>query len=206
MNDYDYMAKIVLVGESGVGKSSIMLKYVDDQFSETFINTIGVDFKIKNIKVNDKNVKLQIWDTAGQERFRTITSSYYRGANAAIIFFDLTDLSSFACVPRWIEEVNRYTTGTVLYVVGNKCDMVSKIVIASEMINDLCDKYHIEYMQASAKTGENIDEIFDNVVIKIIANKMLHQNINPININARYPSSKYVNNNKTDKCGGKCQI
>merc|ERR1711869_194809 len=100
--EYDYLFKLLLIGDSGVGKSCLLLRFADDTYTETYISTIGVDFKIRTIEIEGKVIKLQIWDTAGQERFRTITSSYSRGAHGIIVVYDITDEDSFTAVARWI--------------------------------------------------------------------------------------------------------
>ena len=105
--DYDYLFKLLLIGDSGVGKSCLLLRFADDTYTESYISTIGVDFKIRTIELEGKTVKLQIWDTAGQERFRTITSSYYRGAHGIIVVYDVTDESTFANVKQWLQENER---------------------------------------------------------------------------------------------------
>eukprot|EP00397_Hematodinium_sp_SG-2012_P055492 GEMP01067782.1.p1 GENE.GEMP01067782.1~~GEMP01067782.1.p1 ORF type:complete len:243 (+),score=21.20 GEMP01067782.1:73-801(+) len=106
--EYDYLFKLLLIGDSGVGKSCLLLRFADNTYTESYISTIGVDFKIRTIEQEGKVVKLQIWDTAGQERFRTITSSYYRGAHGIIIVYDVTDRESFNNVKHWIEQIGRY--------------------------------------------------------------------------------------------------
>lgn len=104
-NDYDYTFKIALTGNSGVGKSSLMMRFTDDYFTESLIPTIGVDFKIRSIDVNNKVVKFSIWDTAGQERFEAIVKAYYKGIHACVIIFDLTDRQSFIDVTKWIDKL-----------------------------------------------------------------------------------------------------
>ena len=127
--DYDHLFKLVLIGDTGVGKSCLLLRFADDAFTESYISTIGVDFRFRTVKVDGKTVKLQIWDTAGQERFRTITSAYYRGADGIIMVYDVTSQESFDHVSDWLTEVNRYASeGTCKLLVGNKSDMDDKIV------------------------------------------------------------------------------
>mmetsp|Transcript_35141 Transcript_35141/g.71640 ORF Transcript_35141/g.71640 Transcript_35141/m.71640 type:complete len:131 (+) Transcript_35141:108-500(+) len=121
--DYDHLFKLVLIGDSGVGKSCLLLRFADNAFTDSYISTIGVDFRFRTVKVEKHTVKLQIWDTAGQERFRTITSAYYRGADGIIMVYDVTNQESFNHVADWLTEVNRYASeGTCKLLVGNKSD------------------------------------------------------------------------------------
>ena len=108
--DYDYLFKMLIIGNSGVGKSCLLLRYAENSFNENFFNTIGVDFKLKTVKHENDVIKLQIWDTAGQERFRTLTASYYRGAQGIIIVYDVTDRETFDNVRTWINEIEKYST------------------------------------------------------------------------------------------------
>ncbi|XP_020863655.1 ras-related protein Rab-35 isoform X2 [Phascolarctos cinereus] len=105
--DYDHLFKLLIIGDSGVGKSSLLLRFADNTFSGSYITTIGVDFKIRTVEINGEKVKLQIWDTAGQERFRTITSTYYRGTHGVIVVYDVTSAESFVNVKRWLHEINQ---------------------------------------------------------------------------------------------------
>lgn len=131
--EYDYLFKLLLIGDSGVGKSCLLLRFADDTYNESYISTIGVDFKIRTIELEGKTVKLQIWDTAGQERFRTITSSYYRGAHGIIVLYDVTDQDTFNNVKQWLQEIDRYATeGVNKLLVGNKNDLEQKRVVSTE--------------------------------------------------------------------------
>lgn len=159
--DYDFLFKLLLIGDSGVGKSCILLRFADDTYTESYISTIGVDFKIRTIDLDDKTVKLQIWDTAGQERFRTITSSYYRGAHGIIIVYDVTDRDSFTNVRNWMQEIDRHAMeGVSRLLVGNKCDQTAKRVVSYEEGKELADSCNIKFIETSAKTSANVEDAF----------------------------------------------
>lgn len=132
----------MLIGDSGVGKSSLLLQYVDKSFNDTFISTIGVDFKIKTLELDGKIVKLQIWDTAGQERFRTICSSYYRGAHCIILVYDMTDVNSFNNLKEWFKEIDRYAFENVSkIIVGNKSDLDMQRVVDFQIAKSFADRF-----------------------------------------------------------------
>jgi len=150
--EYDYLFKLLLIGDSGVGKSCLLLRFADDTYTESYISTIGVDFKIRTIELEGKTIKLQIWDTAGQERFRTITSSYYRGAHGIIVVYDITDQDSFNNVKQWLQEIDRYASENVnKLLVGNKCDLTTKRAIETNVANEYADQLSIPFLEASAK-------------------------------------------------------
>jgi len=173
--DYDYLFKLLLIGDSGVGKSCLLLRFADDTYTESYISTIGVDFKIRTIEQDQKTVKLQIWDTAGQERFRTITSSYYRGAHGIIIVYDVTDRESFNNVKHWITEIDKYAAeGVNKLLVGNKSDLQSKKVVSYDEAKDLADSLGVQFLETSAKNAHNVEEAFNMMSgeIKVrVANK-----------------------------------
>lgn len=159
--EYDYLYKNLLIGDSGVGKSCLLLRFADDTYTESYISTIGVDFKIRTIELDGKTIKLQIWDTAGQERFRTITSSYYRGAHGIIIVYDVTDQESFNNVKSWLQEIDRFASEHVCkLLVGNKNDMTSKKVVSTETAKEFADSLGIKFLETSAKTAENVEAAF----------------------------------------------
>ena len=153
--------KILLLGDSGVGKSCIILRYIENNFSTNLMNSIGVDFKLKNIEIDNKKIKLQIWDTAGQERFRTITTSYYKGAHAILICFDITDRESFEHIRNWMADIDKFAKEGVLRIlVGNKCDLEHARQIRKEEGNEIANKYGIKYIETSAKDTINIEDLF----------------------------------------------
>jgi len=159
--EYDYLFKLLLIGDSGVGKSCLLLRFADHTYTESYISTIGVDFKIRTIELDGKTIKLQIWDTAGQERFRTITSSYYRGAHGIIVVYDVTDLDSFHNVKQWLSEIDRYATENVnKLLVGNKCDLIQKKQIDYETAKEFASKLDIPFLETSAKSATNVEKAF----------------------------------------------
>jgi len=153
--------KLVLIGDSGVGKSCLLLRFADDTYTESHISTIGVDFKIRTIQLDGKTIKLQIWDTAGQERFRTITSSYYRGAHGIIVVYDTTDGETFEHVKTWLHEIDRYASENVnKLLVGNKSDLTSKRAVETEAAKEFADSVHIPFLETSAKNATNVEDAF----------------------------------------------
>jgi Ras-related protein Rab-1A len=170
--DYDYLMKVIVAGNSGTGKSSLIQQYVDKTFQETFVSTIGVDFKIKSILLSSGKVaKLQLWDTAGQERFRTIVSSYWRGADGVVFVFDLTDPQSFSGVKQWAEEVDRHAHERVQKIlVGNKCDLVAQRAVTREMGEELARSLGLTYIETSARTVQNVPEVFESMAETIAKN------------------------------------
>ena len=156
----DFLYKLLMIGDSGVGKSSLLLRFASDQFEDSYMTTVGLDFKIRTVEVDGKVVKLQMWDTAGQERFRTITSSYYRGAQGIVVVYGLDDKKSFENVKQWVEEIDRYAgEGVVKLLVGNKCDVEARQVTREEA-EKFAEELKMRYMETSAKTGENVEETF----------------------------------------------
>jgi small GTP-binding protein len=163
-NNYDYLFKFVLIGDSGVGKSSMLLKFVDNMFSLKHLITVGIDLKIKTIDVDDKCCKLQIWDTAGQERFKTITQIYYRGAHVIIIVYDVTNYSSFMSTKQWLRDVNECCGPDVYKVlVGNKCDdcfAVNIKQVETDEAKCFADANNMLFIETSAKNNINIEKLF----------------------------------------------
>eukprot|EP01103_Thecamoeba_quadrilineata_P007327 TRINITY_DN171_c0_g1_i1.p1 TRINITY_DN171_c0_g1~~TRINITY_DN171_c0_g1_i1.p1 ORF type:complete len:204 (-),score=18.72 TRINITY_DN171_c0_g1_i1:1070-1681(-) len=159
--EYDFLFKLLLIGDSGVGKSCLLLRFADDTYTESYISTIGVDFKIRTIELEGKTIKLQIWDTAGQERFRTITSSYYRGAHGIIVVYDVTDQVSFNNVKQWLQEIDRYATENVnKLLVGNKSDLVNKKVVDTNIAKEFAESKSIPFLETSAKNSTNVENAF----------------------------------------------
>ena len=169
-----HLFKLLLVGDSCVGKSSLLLRFIDNTFSEQFISTIGVDFKIKTIEVGGKIIKLQIWDTAGQERFRTITSSYYRGAHGIILVYDISDMSSFNSIKLWLQEVEKFAMEDATKIlVGNKCDLESERKVDYDTGKQLADTLEIPFIETSGKDNYNVTAMFTTLTEEIMEQRSL---------------------------------
>ncbi|KAI0823868.1 GTP-binding protein ypt1 [Trametes gibbosa] len=158
---YDYLFKLLLIGDSGVGKSCLLLRFAEDAFTDSYLSTIGVDFKIRTIELEGKTVKLQIWDTAGQERFRTIAAAYYRGAHGIIMVYDVTEAETFSNVKGWITEIERYASeGVKKLIIGNKSDLVERKVVEYSVAKEFSDSLSIPFIETSAKNSTNVEEAF----------------------------------------------
>lgn len=157
--------KIVLLGDAAVGKSSLVIRFVEGQFTEYQQSTVGAAYLTKTVSVNDKNIKLEIWDTAGQERYRSLAPMYYRGALGAIVVFDVTNPDSLGAAGSWIAELReRGEANMVIAVAGNKADMQSSKAVAPGDVDDLMKQNGIElYLDTSAKTGQNVDVLFESL-------------------------------------------
>jgi len=154
-----------------VGKSCMLLRFADNSFTDSYISTIGVDFKIRTIELDGKRVKLQIWDTAGQERFKTITTSYYRGAHGLIIVYDITSMESFNSIKKWLVDVERFASPNVLnLIVGNKSDLAARRAVDHKVAKKFADDLGIPFIEASAKDSVNIEEAFIQLASNIKKN------------------------------------
>lgn len=168
-HDYDYLFKLLLIGDSGVGKSCLLLRFMDETYSDSYISTIGVDFRIRSIEADGKHIKLQIWDTAGQERFRTITSSYYRGANGIIVVYDITDKESFENVQQWLREIERYASDSVIsLLIGNKLDLKEQRQVSNITAREFCQQNDMDFLETSAKDNTNVGNFFVQIALKIL--------------------------------------
>ncbi|ESO08175.1 hypothetical protein HELRODRAFT_75117 [Helobdella robusta] len=173
---YDYLFKLLLIGDSGVGKTCVLFRFSEDAFNSTFISTIGIDFKIRTIELDGKKIKLQIWDTAGQERFRTITTAYYRGAMGIMLVYDITNEKSFANIKNWIRNIEEHATSDVeKMILANKCDMVERRQVTKEQGQALALENGVKFMETSAKASINVEEAFITLArdIKIKMDKKL---------------------------------
>mmetsp|Transcript_94983 Transcript_94983/g.238216 ORF Transcript_94983/g.238216 Transcript_94983/m.238216 type:complete len:200 (+) Transcript_94983:112-711(+) len=166
--DYDHLVKLLLLGDSAVGKSSLLMRFCESRFDDNFVLTIGVDFKWKQVDRNGRKLKLQVWDTAGQERFRTITPAYYRAAMGVVITYDVTDRATFLHVEYWVAQLADHGDENVQKIlVGNKSDLADKRKVTTEEAGELAKKFGMAFFETSAKTGEHVDDAFLNITDQV---------------------------------------
>ena len=203
--------KILFLGETQVGKTSLIIKYTEGTFQQGGITTLGVDLKYKYLKKDNKNLRLDLWDTAGQERFRNIAKSFYNGANGIIFIFDLASSESFDKLKFWIEDSkDKINDNNIeLLMVGNKSDLIDERVVTKEKIQKFSEQYNIPYFETSAKTGEGIEEMFNTLINKLLLRKEIRQNDDEDetknynnSITLKPPKSK--RNQKNKKCSNNC--
>jgi len=195
--------KILIIGESGVGKSSLLLRFTEDNFDPEQTLTIGVDFKTKKLTVDGNTVKLAIWDTAGQERFRTLTPSYYRDAQGAILVFDVSSYSTFAKLETWLNELDTYSTknNIVKMIVGNKIDVDNREV-TREQAMAFARRHQTLYIEASAKTKHGVQSAFEELVHKIIQTPGLWESYKIDNIHI----GKNDHHSSQSRCTSYCSL
>ncbi len=159
--------KIVVVGDSEVGKTSLVVRFVEGTFSEEYIKTIGVNFFIQDLDIGDNRIRFLVWDTAGQERFGPVRQEYFQGAKGALLVYDKANQESFDHLEFWIEEINRYCSGIPTILVGNKADLAE--VVTTEQGQQLAAKHNLPFIETSAKTGENTTQLFYELGTQILA-------------------------------------
>lgn len=202
---FDYMFKILIIGNSSVGKTSFLFRYADDSFTSAFVSTVGIDFKVKTVIRREKRMKLQIWDTAGQERYRTITTAYYRGAMGFILMYDVTNEESFNSVQDWVTQIKTYSWDNAqVILVGNKSDMEAERVVTYDRGKQLADQLGLEFFETSAKENINVKNVFERLV-DIICDKMSDgldsdQSMTNVNRGTRLTDNPMPNNQNNCQC------
>ena len=196
--------KTIIIGDSYCGKTTILNKYVNKNFNDTFMATIGVDYYKSMIIKNDDTYKFSIWDTSGQEKFNSIISSYYRDIGVAIIVFDLTNYNSFVNIKKWLDILSSYETEgekekIIKVVVGNKCDLVKERRVSQNDAEKICRKHGLDYLETSAKININIDNIFQKIV-SVVESKIEKNCVNRnIRILTKFDIEEHINLKKKHK-------
>ena len=175
LND-EIILKILILGDMSVGKTTLLLKYIDNYTPELYISTLGIDYKTKKIVYNNTNIILQIWDTAGQEKFQVVTKSFVKGSDGIIYMYDITQKQSFINIKRWLEDTEDYSLRAKKIIVGNKIDMEERREVTEEMKNKLLNEIDIDLVEISAKKDRNVNEVFDKLV-KIIIGDLTKEDI-----------------------------
>ena len=167
--EVEFVFKILLLGDSEVGKSCFLMRYSDNVFVENYITTIGLDYKLKNVKLDSgKTIKVQLWDTAGQDKYRTIAKNYFKGSHGILLLYDITKQSSFNNIREWIQDIREEVSPkAIIFLIGNKIDLADQRKISKEKGIELAEEYKLPFFEASAKSGENVDEVFKALYKKI---------------------------------------
>jgi len=166
--NFNYLFKFIIVGDSSVGKSNLLLRYLNNKFEDEYQSTIGVEFGAKNLEIDNINYRIQLWDTAGQEQFRSITRAYYQNSVCAIVVYDISNEITFKNVKDWIDDVRAQSPKNIyIMLVGNKNDLVEKRQVSYEKGLEYANSNNINFIETSAKTGENVENVFYNCTIEI---------------------------------------
>lgn len=176
-DEYDYLFKVVLIGDSGVGKSNLLSRFTRNEFNLESKSTIGVEFATRSIQVDGKTIKAQIWDTAGQERYRAITSAYYRGAVGALLVYDIAKHLTYENVERWLKELRDHADNNiVIMLVGNKSDLRHLRAVPTDEAKAFAEKNNLSFIETSALDSTNVETAFQNIlteIYKIVSQKQI---------------------------------
>ena len=199
-SDFDYLIKICILGDSGVGKTNLVIRFTENCFSLNIPPTIGYDYKSKKINIKDSNkeAKLQIWDTAGQERYLSLSKTIFQKVNGVILVYDITKKDSFDNIPKWIQIINEYNSTLPIILVGNKTDKIDERIITTEEGKQLADEYKMDFIESSSLNGENVEKIFiqfGNELVNYLKDKYKNKSDN-----FSIESSKSVPRKNKQKC------
>ena len=195
--------KILILGDSSVGKTTLLLKYVDGYFPTIYVATIGVEYKVKKINLNGININLQIWDTAGQERFRGITKNFLKGADGIIYTYDITNKSSFDSLKNWIMTAEETVEGFKKILIGNKIDLEDKRKVSKDAFNKFCQNKNMQGYEVSAKEGTNVSESFELLAKLIIEGKTKEQLLEKYSKDGKTRGKSVISKNSHNKTATK---
>jgi Ras-related protein Rab-11A len=203
-DNYEMMFKVVLVGDSFVGKTNILSKYLKNEFHEDSKATVGVEFGSKEFNIEGHSIKAQIWDTAGQERYKAITSAYYKGAKGAFVVYDITRKSSYESIDKWVNDLKATADKKLtIVIIGNKCDLEDQRQVTKELGQEKASKLEVAFLETSASSGENLEKAFEmmvNEIYKKCHEEMLADNDVDIDGGQDINLNKKVDQNQKKKC------
>ncbi|MCO5596429.1 hypothetical protein L7F22_050492 [Adiantum nelumboides] len=206
--EYDYLFKVVLIGDSGVGKSNLLSRFTRNEFHLESKSTIGVEFATRTIQVDGKTIKAQIWDTAGQERYRAITSAYYRGAVGALLIYDMTKQASYTHVEKWLKELRDHADANiVIMLVGNKSDLVHLRAVSTQEAETFAEKEGLSFVETSALNASNVEVAFQTIlteIYNIVSKKALSLEEDAVSTPKEGKPIPLVDSQETTKKGGCC--
>ncbi|KAK4467865.1 hypothetical protein MN116_008784 [Schistosoma mekongi] len=201
-DEYDYLFKIVLIGDSGVGKSNLLSRFTRDTFALESKSTIGVEFATRNVNIDGKIIKAQIWDTAGQERYRAITSAYYRGAVGALLVYDVCKLQSFRNLDNWLKELQDHAEkNIVVMLVGNKCDLRHLRNVKTEDASLFAQQYGLSFIETSALDSTNVEEAFCQILQAIYNIVSSHPPVSNVDMKMSLYNNQPIVSPNTDNSG-----
>ena len=208
-SSYELLYKVIIIGDTAVGKSNILSRYVKDEFSSNSKSTVGVELGIKFLKIKNTKTKIQIWDTAGQERYRAITSSYFKGSNGCFIVYDITNEASFNNIENWYEQIQKETSKDIpILLVGNKCDLEDERKVPIEKGKEKAQNLNCAFFETSALKKINIDKIFEELVNNIYEKTGGNKNDDDINVELvkddKAVNLNEVKNDENEKKKGGC--
>ena len=199
-DEYEYLLKLVIMGESSVGKSNYICRFVDGKFNPVHVSTVGFDFKSRIFEMSNpkKKVKFQIWDTAGQEKYMSINKNLFQRVQGIILMYDISNLNSFKNLVKWMDGIKENSKDVPVILIGNKCDLEGERQVQTEEGENFASKYDIKFFEGSAKTGVNVDKSFEAIGDIILNNDKYKENLETSK--SEYVISKSTSNKKKKKC------
>ena len=206
MSSNELNLKLILIGDSNVGKTTILLNYIQNDFNEFMNPTLGLENRVKIVDIQGFKAKVQIWDTAGQEKFNALTQQFFRNTDGILLIFDLTDKNSFNNIKKWLNDVKANSDHSIKKIlIGNKSDMKDQICVTKNMIDNFCNEKELKYMEVSAKNNENVSNAFETLINEIIGNRTNDEILEDFGINDHTLSLSnsninYLTGSKKKKC------
>jgi small GTP-binding protein len=206
MSSNELNLKLILIGDSNVGKTTILLNYIQNDFNEFMNPTLGLENRVKIVDIQGFKAKVQIWDTAGQEKFNALTQQFFRNTDGILLIFDLTDKNSFNNIKKWLNDVKANSDHSIKKIlIGNKSDMKDQICVTKNMIDNFCNEKELKYMEVSAKNNENVSNAFETLINEIIGNRTNDEiledfGINDHTLSLSYSNINYLTSSKKKKC------